>query len=217
MALDHIPLELKFSEDEPGTLTGIGSVYNNVDQGQDIVLPGAFTESLKSRKPKMLFQHDPSRVLGVWTDWEDTEKSLNLKGQIFTDTTLGADTYKLVQAKAIDGLSIGYRTIADSVETRDGKRVRVIEKAELWEVSVVTFPMNPAAVVTGVKHLETPQDVESILRAAGVPNKFAKLVAMHGYDGAKSRLNGGRSTPEGDAELSALHQSLRKLKETING
>ncbi len=141
-------LNLEWKAGEGGEIEGYGSVFDNVDQGGDIVAPGAFSNSLRlGRKVRMLFQHDSSRVIGTWDEIAEDDKGLRVKGKLLVNTTGGRDAYEQVKAGAIDGLSIGYRSLKSM--DRNGKRV--ILQADLWEVSLVTFPMNEMARIDAVK------------------------------------------------------------------
>lgn len=222
----NVPLEMK-ETDSNGTIEGYAAVYNNVDSGFDVIRRGAFAESLQDLKAtgrtvKMLRQHDPAKVIGVWDEFHEDERGLKCKGRILTDVALGKETLALLRAKALSGLSIGYKTLQSDRITVGDMIAREITKAELWETSVVTFPMNELAGVTDVKNLSSPRDVERILRDAGVPNKFAKLVATKGYQGAMEALNpdhrdGDEPEALNQGSLSALLDELREIKEAING
>jgi HK97 family phage prohead protease len=179
--------------DETGEIEGLGSVFGNVDQGGDIVDPAAFNATLKKHgmagtMPKMLWQHDPSQVIGVWENMHVEDEGLRVKGRLLKDVEKGREAYTLLKNRAMDGLSIGF-ALNDYEYEGDG-RVRRLKEIDLWEVSVVTFPMNQSATVTGVKHVETVRDVENILRDAGIPATFAKLVASHGLAKAMEMTKG---------------------------
>lgn len=218
-------IEFKFaSEAAEGTFSGYASIYGNVDLGRDIVMPGAFKSLLdgKGARPKLLWQHDPREVIGVWERFEEDQKGLKGYGRLLPETQRGREAMALLKADAIDGLSIGYRVLKDEYISGKGGSIRQIKEAELFEVSLVTFPMNPKALVTDVKQLQSPREVETILRNAGVPAAFAKLVANHGFDEAKSRLSkdqrdAGDGGDRVQAQLSGLLNEIRSLKEKING
>ncbi len=166
------------------TVEGFASVFNNIDSYKDIVLPGAFTKTLKkNRTIPMLWQHDSDEVVGVWTELEERDRGLYVKGTI-VDTSLGLDAYKLLKAGAITGMSIGYST--KGYEIDNDKGVRKLSELELYEVSLVTFPANEKAKVTSVKSLEGLQFdslhqhkrmVEAALRDAGASDQLATYVA----------------------------------------
>lgn len=193
MEYKHIDLEWK--ADDQGVIEGYGSFYGNKDQGGDIVVKGAFSDSLASgRKVKMLSQHDPYAVIGVWDEMTDDDKGLRVKGRILTSIQAGKDAYELVKAGAIDGLSIGYRT----VKTKAQSGARLIEKADLWEVSLVTFPMNEMTRIDAVKAAEmSRRDVERLLtQDAGLARSVARQLMAGGYDAIKSTQDAGESIEE---------------------
>jgi HK97 family phage prohead protease len=218
----EVKLELKALK-KTGHFEGYASVYGNVDRGYDVVEAGAFDKSLAEikrgdRKPKMLFMHDVREIVGKWDHFEDEAKGLYVKGHLNMNVQRGAEIYHLLKDDSLEGLSIGYKTINASWETRDEEEVRLIHEAELWEVSHVTFPMNALSTVTDVKQLGGVGDVESILRDAGVPNNFAKLVARYGLPEATKRLNSDHR--DGDAKnakaLQTVMAELSSLKEILH-
>ncbi|WP_413221086.1 HK97 family phage prohead protease [Tritonibacter mobilis] len=155
MLTDHEPrLETKFARfSEALSLTadevieGYASLFGAPDQGKDIVTRGAYAASLaahqsRGSKVKMLWQHDPSHPIGVWDEILEDDTGLRVKGRLLTETQKGAEAAALVRAGAIEGLSIGYRTVK---ATRDKEGHRRLEELQLWEVSLVTFPMLPSA------------------------------------------------------------------------
>lgn len=148
------------SDDEYFYFEGYGSTFGNVDLGSDVVVKGAFTDSLKDRMPKMCYQHDMSRPIGVWTDAKEDSKGLFLKGKMPKDNSLVKDVISLMKCGALDSLSIGFQVDKDGSEyTKDGHRL--IKKVKLYETSIVTMPMNPKAMVTDMKKFSI-EDVEEI-------------------------------------------------------
>lgn len=129
-------------------IEGYASLFDRRDQGGDVVQPGAYAASLAAlaaagRRVKMLWQHDPAQPIGVWEEVREDGRGLWVKGRILTEVEKGREAVALLAAGAIDGLSIGYRTVTAE---RDGKGRR-LTGLELWEVSLVTFPMLPEARV----------------------------------------------------------------------
>ena len=146
-------LETKFITPGMVTITdgtiieGYASLFDRPDRGGDIVERGAFSKSLKALKSqartvKMLWQHDPSQPIGLWEEIAEDARGLKVRGRILTNVVKGREAAALVAAGAIDGLSIGYRTRRSS---KDKQGRRVLKELELWEVSIVTFPMLPDA------------------------------------------------------------------------
>lgn len=199
-------LNLEWKADDAGEIEGYGSVFDVVDDGGDIVAPGAFTNSLRAgRKVKMLFQHDPNRVIGTWSEIEEDGKGLRVKGKLLVNTTGGRDAYEQVKAGAIDGLSIGYRSLK-SVD-RNGKRA--ILQADLWEVSLVTFPMNEMARIDAVKAAAmSEREMERTLtQDAGLSRSVARRLMAGGYDAVKAMQDAG----DGAEDLAALLKARLSL------
>ena len=127
------------------TISGYASLFGAPDQSGDVVQAGAYAASLaKGRGVKMLWQHDPAQPIGVWDEVREDAKGLWVKGRLLTDVAKGREAASLIAAKAIDGLSIGYRTLK---ARKDDAGQRRLTELELWEVSLVTFPMLPEARV----------------------------------------------------------------------
>ena len=110
----------------------------------------------------MLWQHDPTRPIGVWDEIREDDSGLWVKGRLLPEVAQAREAAALIQAGAIDGLSIGYRTIRAE---RDQKGRRVLAEVELWEVSLVTFPMLPEAKV-GRKEAEDLREMAQAFHAA---------------------------------------------------
>jgi HK97 family phage prohead protease len=135
-----------------GTFTGYASLFNKADLGRDVVMPGAFRASLTKRGAggvKMLFQHDPAEPIGVWLDIAEDGQGLAVKGKLTAGVARAREVLALMRAGALDGLSIGYRTVRGRTDAKSG--VRRLYEVDLWEISVVTFPMLPEARVSAVK------------------------------------------------------------------
>ncbi len=152
-------------------IEGYASVFGAVDQGNDVVERGAYAASLKAVNArggtiKMLWQHDPAQPIGVWDEVREDDKGLWVKGRLLTDLAKGREAAALIAAGAIDGLSIGYRTIKSR---KDDMGRRLLSELELWEVSLVTFPMLPQARVAAKgddPEAAILRDVASVFRAA---------------------------------------------------
>ena len=141
-------------------ISGYASLFGSVDQGGDRVAPGAYTASLAEhgkagRSVKMLWQHDPAQPIGVWDEVREDARGLWVKGRLLDGVAKGREAAALVTAGALDGLSIGYRTVRAA---KDEKGHRVLSQLDLWEVSLVTFPMLPDARV-GAKADTLAEDV----------------------------------------------------------
>jgi HK97 family phage prohead protease len=146
-----------------GAIEGYASLFGEVDQARDMVMPGAFTQTLKQRglrKIPMLFQHDPSEPVGVWLELVEDWRGLKARGRLIPDVMRARELLSLLKAGAVDGLSIGYRTVRGQIDPKT--RVRRLYQVDLWEISIVTFPLLNGARVSAVKE----QPKVSRLRAA---------------------------------------------------
>lgn len=147
-----------------GSFSGYASVFGEVDLGRDRVERGAFARSLASRGPagvRMLFQHDPSEPIGTWKTIREDERGLYVEGILADGVARAREVHQLLKNAALDGLSIGFRTVRARTDAKSG--VRRILEADLWEISVVTFPMLPSARVQNVKNARWFRDRETEL------------------------------------------------------
>lgn len=152
---------------EDGVFEGYASLFNQEDLGGDVILPGAFRESLRARRAggiKMLFQHDPNQPIGVWLKLTEDARGLYVEGRLMVEVEKAREVLALMRAGALDGLSIGFKTVKGRRDARSG--VRRLERVDLWEISVVTFPMLPEARVASVKGRWEGQAVGRIEEAA---------------------------------------------------
>lgn len=149
---------------DSGKFCGMGSVYNVIDQGDDIVAAGAFGDSLKEwtgkgRMPALLWQHNQREPIGAYTKMQETDSGLYVEGTLALKTQRGAEAYELMKMGALSGLSIGFMTRQDTFDQKSG--VRTIQKGDLFEVSLVTFPMNDSARVQNIKSIDEVTDFKS--------------------------------------------------------
>ena len=141
-----------------GVFEGYASLFGVVDLGRDMVMPGAFAASIASRGAggiRLLWQHDPEQPVGRWESVVEDETGLVVRGILNLTVARARELHALMRQGALDGLSIGYRTVNARTEPRTG--VRKLFKLDLWEVSLVTFPLLPAARVAAVKAASPPR------------------------------------------------------------
>jgi uncharacterized protein len=149
--LADVPLQPLTDE---GMFEGYASLFGVPDLGRDVVMRGAFRDSLAARGArgiKMLWQHDPGEPLGRWISLKEDEKGLKVRGRLNLNVARARDLHALMKDGAVDGLSIGFRTISARQDRTLG--ARRLEKIDLWEISLVTFPMLPQARVGMVKEI----------------------------------------------------------------
>lgn len=147
-----MPSTSRVALSQDGIIEGYASLFGEIDQARDMVMPGAFTQTLQQRglrKIPMLFQHDPSEPVGIWLELREDFRGLWARGKLIPDVARGRELLALLRSGAIDGLSIGYRTVRGRIDPRT--RTRKLYQVDLWEISIVTFPLLVGARVDAVK------------------------------------------------------------------
>jgi HK97 family phage prohead protease len=188
------PFILHKSQEADGTFSGYASVFDVLDSHHERIAPTAFDESLKSITPKMLFQHDPLNVIGKWEEVRIDSYGLFVKGKFLLDIPKAQEAYALLRHGLIDDLSVGFISKKTSCDPKT--KERVIEKAELMEISLVTFGANPKAKIFCVKKKET-QSFSSALNPSEVE--------------ASPHILNTKSTQPMDAFLTRLESMIHKL------
>ena len=217
-------VKLAGGDEKTGVFSGMASVFGNKDFGGDVIVSGAFKESLgewdaKGRLPPLLLQHggfgagvDDLLPIGKLTKAEEKGRGLYVEGELFAlGTERGQYIYEGMKAGVLDGMSIGYRAKEFVVGTKPTEPRRTLKKIDLVEISVVTFPMNDRARISAVKsvdELESLSDVEGYLRdAGGLSRKAARgLIARIK---ALSRCDAADEHSEVVARARALTAMLR--------
>jgi HK97 family phage prohead protease len=132
--------------DEDGRFAGYASVFGQADDGGDIVMAGAFAKSLRRRgreRIRLLFQHDPKEPIGLWENIAEDGFGLWVEGRLVPGVPRADALRQLIEKRAVDGLSIGFRTVRATRDTASGHRK--LWQIDLWEISIVTFPMMDSA------------------------------------------------------------------------
>lgn len=213
-----MPLDLK-NVAADGGFEGYASLFGREDLGRDVVLRGAFSESLAQRGTRgvrMLFQHDPAQPIGVWDELHEDQKGLYARGRLMADVAKAREVMSLMKAGALDGLSIGFKALKAKRDAGSG--VRRIEKVDLWEISVVTFPMLPDARVSSFKQrpfavgVPTERAFERWLtRDAGLTRNEARTLMR---DGLKS-FQALREASFGGREAARLAERMRDAAQRL--
>lgn len=216
--MEYKAIEFKATDlQEDGTFSGYASVFGNKDQGGDIVVPGAFDAWLstwnKAEEPiHMLFNHFPNIVLGVFPDAQPDNIGLKVWGKLDLGTQDGREKYSNLKSKALRGMSIGYEILPGGYYWDKAKEAWMLTSLKIWEISLVTFPMNTLARVGDVKSsIERGGDVtirkiERALREQGFSQKQAKVIAKH----ASATLSGSGGDTPGDSEDEEEAGTLRR-------
>lgn len=204
-------LDVKSINDD-GDIEGLAVGYGNLDHGGDIVMPGAITASIASRKSiPMLLYHDQKRPVGVWNRFSETAEGLLVKGR-FSPTIAGREAREDAKCGALSGLSMGYNTVRQKFE---GKARQLLEVA-LHEISLVTIAMNDKARVMRVKEVE---DLRGRLAAGDrLTEREWETLLKKGFDLTNSEaeravrihLKKGQGEPDGTADpMAAFWAAMR--------
>jgi uncharacterized protein len=135
-----------------GIFDGYASLFGVPDLSRDVVMAGAFQQSLRHRGGasgiRLLWQHDPREPVGIFTHMLEDHRGLYVRGALNLAVTRGHDLFMLLRQGALGGLSIGYKPL--QARRQAGTGLRQLLRVDLWEVSLVTFPMLPSARVLHV-------------------------------------------------------------------
>lgn len=198
--MEHKSVAFKADDIEGRTFKGYASTYDK-DLGGDIIVPGAFAKTLSERavRVKVLWQH--SEPIGRPLMMREDDKGLYVEAQI-SKTRLGDEALELMRDGVIDQMSIGYSVPQGKSEyNQDGNRV--IKELNLFEFSAVTFPMNEAAIITGVKSLSY-KEIERVLREAGLSRSQAKAIASGGVGNLREAEEHAQKNDQFRESLAAL-------------
>lgn len=143
--------------DADGFVEGYASLFGEIDAARDMLMPGAFKDTLRLRGVRripMLFQHDPAEPVGIWLELYEDHRGLFARGKLIPEVARARELHALVKAGAVDGLSIGFRTAGARVDPKT--RIRKVHAVDLWEISIVTFPLLNGARVRTVNGKRMP-------------------------------------------------------------
>lgn len=145
------------SKDAPGGfIEGYASVFNNVDNGGDVVVNGAFKKTLKERLPnnaiKLVDSHKinegTAAVIGTVSDAKEDDYGLWFRGKV-SSVQRAQDVRTKVKEGILDATSFGYDVVKSTPDQKAG--VVYLKELKLYEVSIVIWGMNPLSKLTAAK------------------------------------------------------------------
>lgn len=224
------PFEIKsIGENESGEMSvrGLASTFGNIDLYGDVIVPGAFKKTLQEKgagKVKFLYQHNAYEPIGFIKSLTESEDGLEMEAIFLKGVQRAEESYLLAKAGALDSFSIGFRTIKS---TKGEDNLRYISEIDLWEVSLVTFPANPKALVDGVKASQAQEFIEDKLGLSADEAKRALEILTSDPERTKQALSLGtkseeeedqadKPTEEAEEAAKQVLHSLRELTNNLN-
>ena len=223
-----LPSALDVVKDD-GLFEGYACLFGKEDLGHDVIRQGAFAKSLADRGLdgiKLLYQHDPAQPIGQWLTIREDSKGLFVRGKLATEVAKAREILSMMKAGILDGLSIGFRTVRGSKDPKSG--IRHLLELDLWEISIVTFPMQPDARISSVKSrlgagagLQPDDDPLSkrelerkLMHDAGLSRSQARALMAHGLPGLSGKQDAAFLEPS--CELAALRKMTRAMLRAAN-
>lgn len=213
--MDALQFELKRLAVDEGTFKGLASTWQ-LDRQGDVIERGAFLKSLEAwasrgARVPILWQHDHSEPIGAIRKALETDEGLDVEGELVLALSNAKRAHALAKSGAL-GMSIGFTIPEGGAETRSG--VRFIKEIDLAEISLVSVPANPGAVVREVKSARdcsTVREYEALVRdALGLSARDAKAVAAKSWPVLHRDGDGQRREDAPDAEtVSEVRRLLR--------
>jgi HK97 family phage prohead protease len=156
MEFKSLKFEAVGMDPDARTFEGYAAAYGNVDSDNDVIEQNAFAKSIKEGFPagriKVLWQHKADMPIGMPVEMREDSKGLWVKSRI-SKTAKGDEAIELMRDGVIDRMSVGFSIPAGKSQI-DGQGIRHIYEGKLFEYSIVTWPANDQAVITGVKTLK---------------------------------------------------------------
>jgi HK97 family phage prohead protease len=155
--------DFKILNEEKGTFEAYVSIFNNIDYADEVILKGAFADSIRRKMPKIAWSHNWSEIIGKVNTAIEDDRGLKIQGQLVLSVQKAKEAYDLMKAGATDEFSIGYGIQEARYEERDGKTIRVLVKLDLYEISPVLSGCNPDTSLLGIKGNDTVKKDDEIM------------------------------------------------------
>jgi HK97 family phage major capsid protein/HK97 family phage prohead protease len=215
-ALEHLETRLAPAIGDLGVFSGYALTWNTLDRHGTAFAPGAFAASLIEHRsagtaPVMLWAHDPASPIGTWLSITEDHKGLRVEGKLVTETRQGGEAYALLKAGSLNGLSIGFRRLADRARQGGG---RLITAASLQEISLVTIPSNETARITEVRGAPAVPDAAP-LHLGDSNHMTAKTAAASDETGTETTTK-TRSAGALDARLGELSNAIAEHRARLD-
>lgn len=213
--------ELKAGDN--GIVEGYASTWTKTpDSYGDIVIKGAFTETLKKRKATghpfpLCFNHDFDQIIGAVTEAEEDDFGLKIKAS-FLNTALAQEKRELVKEGIVWQFSFAYSVLGCEEPTEEEKKQGIYQKLtklDLYEVSLVPVPANQTAIVTEVKNdseVET-KEVEVEEKSGRRNSEKDEKLIREAISALQALLDNSKESDEGEDESKA-NEASEELKKS---
>lgn len=219
MEYKTVAAEFKASASDEGVYEGYFSVFGNVDDGGDIIMPGAFSKTIAERRKriKVLYQHDFEKLIGPAPDvLEEDTKGLYAKGRLTISRggNKGAfwadECWALMKDDALNEGSMGYRSLPERTDWNDSYTVRTMHEVKLFEISPVPLGMNPLTELRAVKAMQLTGErgIEAQIAALAVAREALYGELKEGRVLSAQNLEKVKSVKSAMSDLMQLLQEL---------
>ena len=217
---------------DPGELEGHVSVFNNVDLGGDVVLPGAFKKTLadwsRARQPlPLIADHDKTTdgLIGSVVEAKEDQVGLWVRARFSSDPKAQSVRTKMIEGH-IKGMSFTYMDVKAYFGQIAGKSVRFLQELKLMEATVTPFPMNTLALASAKAEdlTDAALDYEAFadaLRTAlqipwGPAQKAAVVTLLGEYHPIDIAAGPADEQPTADAAADTDAKSAVDTADTVN-
>lgn len=190
--MDHLiaRAEWKAVPGSPGEIDGYGVFYNNVDEGDDVALPGSAKKTLAERRASgrgfpLIADHElkTTGVVGTVRNAREDGHGVRVRGE-WAKTAKAQELRELVVGGHVNGMSITYEPLQFHFGQKDSRDVRFLDEIKIHEFTITPFPMNPEARILAAKAAMTSASVNDL------PDSAFAYIQPGGTKDA-----GGKTTP----------------------
>jgi len=193
------------------TFKGYGSTFGNIDRDDEMMVAGCFREHIASQTPALLWQHQMSEPLGVYTVVREDGKGLYVEGQMpMDDDFVRGRVVPQMKAGSVKTMSIGF-TVDEYAYDKENDIIK-FTKVKVWEISLVTIPANAQAMITEMKSLEEAENITELnqmLKNYGISHRKCNIIISKIKEFVRDEQNKERDV---QSYLKEFVEEIRKIK-----
>lgn len=210
IGFDLVDFKVAKEDERTATVKAYVAIFGNIDRANEMIVKGAFEQSLAKKLPKVVWSHDWEDPIGkVLTATED-ERGLLVEMEILKTVQQGAEAVELLKAGAVDEFSIGYNVEDYEFKTINGIEVIVLKKLELFEVSPVLVGCNPETELISIKSVNNITDIDFKDGKAEITFDSGKKMLYNISDTLKSKFTLNTNDVKG-VKVDTIKQEKRKI------